>query len=199
MGCLKIIGYVLLFAFLAAVLGSVELLFWLLGLFVVAVAAYRIYKDRANKKLQSEALSEVIEVQVSSQLAQYIKKTAIALDGDGSYSFRVVGEKYRKENFKELAEYMQIDESETVALQTQLVCQPNNPHDPKAVAVTLGGYLIGFLPRYEAEPLHDYLMQYGGVAGVNSKVSFDLESEEFEVDLDLTKPFTKLDIKPFEV
>lgn len=199
MGCLKIIGYVLLFALLAAVLGSVELLFWLLGLFVVAVAAYRIYKDRANKKLQSEALSEVIEVQVSSQLAEYIKKTAIALDGDGSYSFRVVGEKYRKENFKELAEYMQIDESETVALQTQLVCQPNNPHDPKAVAVTLGGYLIGFLPRYEAEPLHDYLMQYGGVAGVNSKVSFDLESEEFEVDLDLTRPFTKLDIKPFEV
>lgn len=199
MGCLKLIGYILLFAFLAAMVGSVELVLWMLAVFVAAILGYRIYKDRTGKKLQDDALSEVIESQVSSKLAEYIKKSAIALDGDGSYSFRVVGEKYRKENFKELADYMQLEESETVSLQTQLVCQPNNPHDPKAVAVTLGGYLIGFLPRYEAEPLHEYLMQHGGVAGVNSKVSFDLEAEEFEVELDLARPFTKLNIKPFEV
>lgn len=198
MSCLKIFGYFLGFMFLAAVVGSVELATGVIIGLVVIAAIFTISKNQVAKKQMSEVLSENIEWQVSQKLADYVMAKAIALEGDGSYGFRVVGEKYHVEAFKELAEHMQIEKSETVRLQTQLICQPNNPHDQFAVAVTLGGFLLGWVPKFASERLHNFLMQHGGVAGVNTQLKFDLKSNEFEVDLDLTEPYTKMNVKPFE-
>lgn len=198
MSCLSVIGYFLLFLFIAAVLGSIDAALVAVAIGFAAVFAAKVWWESRKRQTTNNLLSENFDKQMSKALANHVQKTAIAVGGDGSFSFRVVGEKYRKESFKELADYLQIDGDETVKLQTQLVCQPNNPHDPKAVAVTLGGYLIGYVPRYAAERLHDFLMQFGGTAGVNSQITFSMSNEEFEVELDLTEPFTKLDIKPFE-
>ena len=192
------VGYFLLFLVFAALLGSIEAAFSFVAVGAALIFAGVFWWNINKRKRAGTLLSENFEKQMSQALADHVQKTAIALQGDGSFSFRVVGEKYRKESFKELAEHLQIDEDETIKLQTQLVCQPNNPHDPKAVAVTLGGYLIGWIPRYAAERLHDFLLPHGGTAAVNSQISFSLANEEFEVDLDLTEPYTKLNIKPFE-
>jgi hypothetical protein len=181
-----------------SLLGSFERAALFIGLLVVAVLIYKIWKDRNMKNRTEEMVSENIEKQVSKRLADYVLEKAIAIEGDGSYGFRVVGEKYHKEAYKELAEHMQIDENETVKLQTQLICQPKNPHDATAVAVTLGGYLIGWVPKYESERIHNFLMPFGGIGAANSELSFDLEKEEFDVHLDIGYPLAKLPLKPFE-
>lgn len=199
MGCFQIFGYVILFGFMSYLLGSWQAAVGLFLGLVAIVFVYRTLVDRSKKTRAEKMLAENIEWQVSDELASYIQEVAVALEGDGNYGFRVVGEQYRKEAFKELAEHLQVDKDETLSLQTQLVCQPNNPHDPKAVAVTLGGYLIGWIPRYAAGRLHDFLLPIGGVATVNTKISFKLQKEEFEVQLNLSEPYTKINIKPFEV
>lgn len=193
------LGYFLLFLVFVAVVGSFELALGLIGGSALAIFAAGLWWRSRKNETANRLLSENFDKQMSQALADYVQKNAIAIGGDGSFSFRVVGEKFRKESFKELAEHLQIEEDETIKLQTQLVCQPNNPHDPKAVAVTLGGFLIGYVPRYSAERLHDFLMLHGGTAGVNSKIAFAVSKDEFEVELDITEPYTKLDIKPFEV
>ncbi len=197
-GCLAIVGYGIGFLFLVGWLGSFENAAFFLGALFLLVLGYRIWKDQTSKKQTELMVSENIDKQVSQKLADYVMQKAIAIQGDDSYSFRVVGEKYHKEAFKELADHMQIDENETVKLQTQLICQPKNPHDSTAVAVTLGGYLIGWVPKYESERVHNFLMPFGGIGTANSELSFDLEKEEFDVHLDIANPLAKLAIKPFE-
>lgn len=188
MGCLGFIWYGFLFLVLAFVVGSVEAAIGIvLAFFIATWVITALTKNRRRKKFTT-LIEENIEVQMSQALADHVGTKAVALDGDRSFSFRVVGESYQKENFIELAKHLQVEEVETLMLQVQLVCQPNNPHDSKAVAVTLGGFLVGWVPKHESQRLHDFLLQHQGVATVNAKIFMDVQNQKFEIDLDLGYP-----------
>lgn len=72
---------------------------------------------------------------------------------DGRHKMDVVGEShYTSELYALLRTYGDAgsDRYQEAKAPCVLVREPNNPHDPNAVAVQVGGYTVGHIPREEA-------------------------------------------------
>jgi hypothetical protein len=67
---------------------------------------------------------------------------------DGDSLVRVVGTSHYQEALLELAP-READEEVRVEKIATLVPEPDNPHDPDAIAVTIDGRLVGYLSRDE--------------------------------------------------
>lgn len=119
-------------------------------------------------------------------------EVAIALEGDDTYSQRLAGESAFQGNFAELMDYADYSDGEVLEVQCALVAEPANPDSMHAVAVTCGGSVLGYIPEFESEPLFIFLMQNRGIARVNSNVHFRVRGQQSYVELDLTRPYTKV-------
>lgn len=75
---------------------------------------------------------------------------SLEMEGDGSFSFPVVGESHYQDALRRIAgpEAEKGKRHECAAVITH---QPRNRHDKNACAVTIGGNLVGYLPRDEAK------------------------------------------------
>jgi hypothetical protein len=70
-----------------------------------------------------------------------------AIEGDGTFAFhKVVGES-RYQRALSRAAGGRTEDGVEVEVQAQLVFEPDNPHDPHAVAVYVGGDKVGYIAR----------------------------------------------------
>jgi HIRAN domain-containing protein len=78
---------------------------------------------------------------------------------DGDSLVRVVGTSHYQEALLELAP-READEEVRVEKIAALVPEPDNPHDPDAIAVTIDGRLVGYLSRDENRRWKDVVSGY---------------------------------------
>lgn len=78
------------------------------------------------------------------------KAAVYEIEGDGTYSFNIVGESYYQEALDEIAGGKKQDESHDLEVLATLGTQNSNPHDSMAVVVTIGGKCVGYLSREHA-------------------------------------------------
>lgn len=85
---------------------------------------------------------------------------------DGRTSVKVAGESYRQEA---LVRITGRDGSEAIKLdgvELELVCEPDNPHDPRAVKVLAQGLHVGYLSRGNARKYCKRIEREGGRVAV---------------------------------
>ena len=114
---------------------------------------------------------------------------APALAGDDSYSQRVAGSWYYLENFGELRNLADVPDGDVLEVQAALVIEPANPESRHAVVVSVAGYVVGYIPEFESEPLYNLLQNHRGIARVNCNVYLNVAAEEPKVEIDLTRPY----------
>ncbi len=113
----------------------------------------------------------------------------------GEYEFEVVGESHYQGVLQRLAGNHGT-ESADVEIIAELQLDNNNPHDPKAVAVRVGGQTVGYMSREDAKSFRRRLGQKGlnstttcGAQIVGGGTRHNGEKLSYGI---------RLDIKPFE-
>lgn len=114
---------------------------------------------------------------------------AVALEGNDTYSQRVAGSWHYLDNFGELRNLADVPDGEVLEVQAALVVEPANEHSRHAVAVSVAGYVVGYIPELESEPLYKFLNNHRGIGRVNSNVYLNIAAGEPRVELDLTRPY----------
>ena len=114
---------------------------------------------------------------------------AVALAGNETYSQKVAGSWHYLANFGELRNLADLPDGEVLEVQAALVVEPANEHSRHAVCVSVAGFVVGYIPELESEPLFKFLNNHRGIARVNSNVFLNIASGEPRVELDLTRPY----------
>jgi hypothetical protein len=127
-------------------------------------------------------------------VAGIISALAPLLVGDFGYGKRVIATDSHPHNWQELAEHMQFETSGRAEVMVDLVLQPTHPVEQHAIAATLGGLVIGYVPRVEAVQLYEFIHKLGGVAKVNANVYFDPIGGKNRVEIDWTLPLATNDM-----
>ena len=190
---LRVIALLLLFALLATWLGSsgsaAIVVIVVTGLVVGgAVAMLRSQASKTDRLLATGFEGELPEPLITAVMG------APLLVGDLSYGKRVIATDSYPANWVELAEHMQFDEPGRAEVMVDLVLQPTHPSEQQAIAATLGGLVIGYVPRVEAVQLYEFIHKLGGVAKVNANVYFDPEGGKNRVEVDWTLPLATSDM-----
>jgi hypothetical protein len=115
--------------------------------------------------------------------------TAIALEGDETYSVRAQLCGQHLSNFDGLRVYANTTDGTMLELQAALVVEAANKEIPTAVAVTAGGFVLGYLPAEYSQSLFPFLMDYDGIARVNANIYIEVAAENCRVELDLVRPY----------
>lgn len=76
--------------------------------------------------------------------------SAVALEGDGSYSFDIVGESYYQEELKRIAGPKQ-EKGKALECEALIIHESDNPHDRNACAVIIDGRKVGHLSKQDAK------------------------------------------------
>lgn len=110
--------------------------------------------------------------------------------GPGSFSVEVVGESFHADAFAKLARRHKPTDLESEAFgDALLTLEPNNPHDPHAVSVSIEGLQVGYLSRevardFRAAIKRDGLTKYQQF-GVGARLYWGGDDELHSVQLDL--------------
>jgi len=80
-----------------------------------------------------------------SGLSQFYEETNMI-----QVRFQLVGVKYRQQEFTQA--------KVCINDVLQLMPEPNNVHDPKAIAIYKGGIQIGYVPRKDNQSIHAHVM-----------------------------------------
>lgn len=98
------------------------------------------------------ALARVIAKSSGGQAAPAIRRSALSQKPPGVVrrAHKVVGESHYQAALEELAGG-KTAEGHMLACTADLVREPDNPHDPKAVAVFIQGRKVGYLPKGSAK------------------------------------------------
>lgn len=84
------------------------------------------------------------------------------LEGDGSFDFDIVGESHYQDALTSIVGGRS-DESVELDCVAEIVCEDDNPHDAKAVAIYINGRKVGHLARTVASGYRDMLKKHGWV------------------------------------
>jgi hypothetical protein len=190
---LRVIALLLLFALLATWLGSTSSA----GLVVLVVTGLVVGGAVAMLRSQATKTDRLLATPFEGELPQPLQAAAIRaplLVGDFGYGKRVIATDSYPHNWQELAEHMQFETSGRAEVMVDLVLQPTHPVEQQAIAVTLGGLVIGYVPRVEAVQLYEFIHKLGGVAKVNANVYFDPIGGKNRVEIDWTLPLATNDM-----
>lgn len=114
----------------------------------------------------------------------------------GEYDFEVVGES----NYQKALQRLAGDhgtESADVDVVAELYPEDNNRHDPKAVAVLVGGQAVGYLSREDARSFRRRLGQKG-LGSVTTTCGAQIVGGGTRRNGEKLSYGIRLDIKPFE-
>jgi hypothetical protein len=126
------------------------------------------------------------------------------LDGSGSYDLAIVGESHYQQHLERLVGRRH-PEGVQIECEAELYLEPNNPYDPNAVRVDIGGQAVGYLARELAPQMRALLGRsglgpgarvgvraviVGGRTGQSYGVWLDVDTEEEEEEEE-EKPPTK--------
>jgi len=190
---LRVIALLLLFALLATWLGSTSSA----GLVVLVVTGLVVGGAVAMLRSQANKTDRLLAVGFQGELPKPLQAAVLKaplLVGDLSYGKRVIATDSYPHNWVELAEHMQFETSGRAEVMVDLVLQPTHPVEQQAIAVTLGGLVIGYVPRVEAVQLYEFIHKLGGVARVNANVYFDPIGGKNRVEIDWTLPLATNDM-----
>lgn len=93
--------------------------------------------SRPTRRIQFQAFADTRE----AQLARH------DVSGGGEFSQEIVGESHYQDVLSEIARLLPVGWRHVTA---QVALDDGNPHDPRAVAVRIGGLLVGYLSRDDA-------------------------------------------------
>jgi hypothetical protein len=190
---LRVIATLLLFALIATWLGSTSST----GLVVLVVTGLVVGGAVAMLRSQATKTDRLLAVPFEGELPAVLRaavQKAPLLVGDLSYGKRVIAADSYPHNWQELAELMQFETSGRAEVLVDLVLQPTHPTEQYAIAVTLGGLVIGYVPRVEAVQLYEFVHKLGGAAKVNANVYFDPIGGKNRVEIDWTLPLATNDM-----
>ena len=76
-------------------------------------------------------------------------------EGPGTFAYDIVGESFHLDALQAIVteEGLDLDQPGELACQAFLLCEPDNPHDPNAVAVVISLRRVGHIPRDDAAEL----------------------------------------------
>ncbi len=77
------------------------------------------------------------------------KNDPLYVEGEGDFSFEIVGESYYQDALGSIAG-PKTEDSKEVFCEAILVCEPDNPHDSNAIAVFISDKKVGHLSRIDA-------------------------------------------------
>lgn len=109
----------------------------------------------------------------------------------------VVGEAYRKDGIRTLFPARRLGGGADVEETARLIPEPQNPHDPHAVAVVVRGVLVGYLAREEAANYQPVFIDMNRV-GLDAVVPCTLHGYEYE-DVDYDRRGRAVTTVTFEV
>ncbi|WP_176055833.1 HIRAN domain-containing protein [Brucella intermedia] len=116
-------------------------------------------------------------------------KSNFVIAGDGDYDFDIVGES----NYQDVLERIagRSDESAEYYCTAQLVPEPKNPHDNRAIRVDIDSLTVGYISRNETSDFHSVLR--GRSANVDALIVGGWERGKrgrghFGVKLDIAVP-----------
>lgn len=188
-GWLKFAGVVLLFVAVGAVLSiSLVLAGCLGGIIGLALLGLDWYQQKTRIYTQTLLATKPFNLKLPADIGQ-ATLTAVALQGDNTYSQKVEFTHKFAQNFEELRGYAEVMDGSMFEVQCALVAEPANQNLAHAVAVTCGGLVLGYISSFESESLYAFLMQHRSMARVNSNINFRCLSQTSTLELDLTRPF----------
>lgn len=124
---------------------------------------------------------------VPSQALDLMSKTREII-GDGSFSFRAQGSIQYEGNFDYLALTKRWFIGEIRESKVLLIAEPGNFERKLAVAVTVDGKILGYLPEKIANQMHKFLLTDSSAIMANAKIYIGTQSRFHEVWLDLAQP-----------
>lgn len=191
-GCLGLFVGVVLASLIASAIGNIVfgLFTILIVLIILVIVGAVIYKNQMFKDEAASALSKTL---IGSKLTDdliRISKVAPKLAASEDFAFRVVHSDKFGENFDAVLREYEGRDGETVeSFEVVLVCEPANPLNPNAVAVTWFGFVMGYLAKIESAEIFTFINSRGGLAKANAKMKFDIENNASAVRVDIQKPF----------
>jgi hypothetical protein len=160
-----------------------------IGLIVVWTFARHFFKELRRSKFSSLSLFKVpLTSELSPAISLAIEKAPVLM-GPKDYSRRVVWEEKFLNNWLIFAERVQAKEVETLYYVADLVIDPALAGERKAVAVCVGGYIMGYVPRVESAEIYDFLVKHGGIGRCNAQLKVNQKTKEFEAKYSLAHPF----------
>ena len=197
MGCIKGCAGLFVGAFVVTLIANTlgKGAFALILLVLAAGAGYVIYANyKLAKTTKHQDVALLSDALFGTKLPQDIAKMAASsalLAYDTTFKWRVVRSEDFAENFKVILEEYEGKDGEVFEdFQVQLVCEPANPLNPNAVAVTWGGLIIGYMAKLETPSLFAFIMNMGGVAQAKGRLTFGVEDNSSTVRLDIAMPFS---------
>ena len=183
---------IFLAALIAGAIGNI--LFGLLTLLIVAgVIAFIWLFYYKNQVFKEKAMAEISKTLIGRKLSDElirISQFAPKLTAADEFGWRVVHSDDFADNFEAILREYEGRDGETVeSFEAVLVCEPANPLNPNAIAVTWFGFVMGYLAKSESAELFAFLMKRGGVARCNATVKFDASDNASAARIDVQKPF----------
>jgi len=139
---------VALFGLFAAGAGFFVSVFGAMGIAMAVLIGLTVRSTRRTPEEQRRA------EQVSGWLLPEDADVAMN-EGPGTFAYDIVGESYHLDALQEIVteEGLDLDQPGELACQALLLCEPDNPHDPNAVAVVISLRRVGHIPRDDAAEL----------------------------------------------
>ncbi len=117
-----------------------------------------------------------------------ILKKAPVLKGNGKFAFKAVGTIPFSKNFDEIRMRRRIYFVEPTRIEVLLIPQPANTERKNAVAVTIDGKVLGYVPAREASEMHNYLLAHTSGLRATAKIYLGSRPEFNALMLDMAKP-----------
>jgi len=113
---------------------------------------------------------------------------APVLKGDGKFDYKVVGSIPFAKNFDAIRMSRRIYFVEPTKIEVLLLPQPANAERRNAVAVTIDGKVLGYVPAREASEMHTYLLAHTSGVRASARIYLGSRPEFNALALDLAKP-----------
>jgi len=113
---------------------------------------------------------------------------APALKGDGKFDYKVVGSIPFAKNFEAVRLARRIYFVEPTKIEVLLIPEPANLERKNAVAVTIDGKVLGYVPAKEASEMHSYLLAHTAGVRATAKIYLGSRPEFNALMLDMAKP-----------
>jgi hypothetical protein len=84
----------------------------------------------------------------------------VVLEGPGTFDLPIVGESHYQDALERICG-PRTDEGEDRPVEAHLVLENDNPHDPMAVRVDVGGLTVGYLSREHARQYREQMRKVG--------------------------------------
>jgi hypothetical protein len=197
-GCVRIIAILVLFAMVATVVGAIAGDTVVLAIITGLIVGGAVALIRNRQKKIDRLLGVSYRDELPTSLHPLVRAAPLLI-GDGGYGKRVVMTDQFAESWSRLADHMQFEEPGRAEVMVDLVLQPNHPTEQGAIAATLGGQVLGYVPRVEAVQLYEFIYKLGGAARANAIVYVDPIGGKNRIEIDWSLPLATNDaFKPQE-